>query len=250
MEQARKRAAKIKYVKVDDVTSAQLIAADADTKLFQRKIVPTNCIRKPTVSSLLSYQIDHCPQQPHNKFLEYAKFDGTAQTGSVLFKVYLTMIPQRKNYPMPICVSSTAKIEEFIGFICYKCSISIPNSEEQLGNFENFGLFIAEENGEIELGFPPLDKTEVCSRFCFTFLSLVECKPVSEQAFDPCPSLTSEAENAGQTLLTEMKNQQLEDVVLLSGHITDIEAPLYKIYRVYIVSKAVPIFRSSVQLGE
>jgi target of rapamycin complex 2 subunit MAPKAP1 len=234
MDQARKRAAKIKVVKVDD---SVLNTGDTDNKLFQRKS-PT--VEPPKASSLLSYQIEHCPKQPHNQFINYAKFDGTAQTGSIMFKVFLGInlgSAQRKNYPMPICVSSTAKISDFIGLICYKTSIAVSNSEQYLQNYENFGLFIAEENGEIELGFPSLDKRELCSRFCFTFLSLVECNP-NEQQIDPSPSFSaSEAENA-TTFLTEMKNQQQEDVVLLTGHITDIEAPLYKIYRVYIISRS------------
>lgn len=41
---------------------------------------------------------------------------------------------------------------------------------------QNYGLFIVEDDGEVDWAFPCLDKSEPCSKFGFTCLGLVDLK--------------------------------------------------------------------------
>lgn len=81
-------------------------------------------VQKPDKQkSLLAEQLKNCPNLPHRQYLEYAKFDGTAQLGlpTKSFKIFMTMLPERhQNYPIVVCVIANAKIKDLIGFTCYK----------------------------------------------------------------------------------------------------------------------------------
>lgn len=118
MDQARKRAAKIKHVKWEE--SKELSQTEND-ELFSKKVVkPTIAVKK----SLLADQLERCENLPRNPYIEYAKFDGSAQIGipTRKYKIFLTMLPEeQRNYPMTVCCIAAAKIEEFIGLILLKC---------------------------------------------------------------------------------------------------------------------------------
>ncbi|GAB0089926.1 Stress-activated map kinase-interacting protein 1 [Sergentomyia squamirostris] len=250
MEMARRKASKIRHVKCDD---SLVTLTDVDREvLFVKRDVPTTSVGKTTVS-LLSEKLLHCPKQAQNKFLEYARFDGTAQTGmsTRTLKIFLTMLPEKqRNYPIQVCVLSTAKIQEFIGLICYKCSIAHPDIS--LRSVRNYGLYITEEDGEVDSDFPPLDLREPCSKFCFSHLALIERRPTVGRIDQRTMSVTSEADAGGGTSapLEDSKAitaQQNEDMRRMLGHTTMMEAPMYRSYRLHMLQ--VPFFRTEVQLG-
>lgn len=260
MDLARRKASKIKNIKCDDsavsVANTSLVQNDY---LFLKKEISTADVERPKapVKSLLSEQLLKCPKQPQNKFIEYARFDGTAQTGipTKTMKIFLTMLPEKlRNYPLQICVTSTAKIQEFIGLICYKCSIAYPDI--QLNSVKNYGLYITEEDGEVDMDFPALDLREPCSKFCFAHLALVERKYhdslISQSSsrcdYDRALSITSESDL--NKMIAESKaqdEQQNEAMKKMLGHTTMMEAPLYQSYRVFILNKS--LFKAEIQLG-
>lgn len=251
MDIDRRKASKIKIIKCDD--SSTNVNIENNSNFFIKKS-NYSVNSKKTVTSLLSEQLIKCPKQPQNKFIEYARFDGTAQTGipTRTLKIFLTMLPDNlRNYPMPICVTATAKIQEFIGLICYKCSIAYP--DVILQSVKNYGLYITEEDGEVDIDFPALDLREPCSKFCFTHLALVERKhsmttSTSRYDYEKQFSLTMDSDInkviAESKSRTEQENEYMER---MKGHTTKMEAPLYQSYRLNILNKAV--FRTEIQLG-
>uniref|UniRef100_A0A0K8TMX3 Putative stress-activated map kinase-interacting protein 1 n=1 Tax=Tabanus bromius TaxID=304241 RepID=A0A0K8TMX3_TABBR len=248
MDQARRKAARVKSIKFDD-----FIPNDDDKEImFARKKITLRTNRNKV--SFLTEALAHAPKQVQNKFLQYARFDGTSQTGVATknLNIFLTMLPDsQRNYPIKICVTATAKILEVIGFICYKCTII--NSEIPLHSVRNYGLYITEEDGEIDLDFPPLDLREPCSKFGFTHLALAERRQSAHitRVDYRSLSMTSETEPAGETSIGEeniiCNNQSDRDMDKMIGHNSMIEAPVYRTYRVNILSKG--FFKSEVQLG-
>lgn len=249
MNLARKRAAKIKNVKCQDsVAPAPATVQDFDT-LFERKEVPA--VPKTKNRSLLAEQLSRNPKQPLNKFLQYARFDGTGQPGSITKKIriFLTMLPERqRNYPMTVCVLGTAKIQEFIGLICYKTSLEYP--ETTLLSVRNYGLYITEEDGEVDADFPPLDLNEPCSKFCFSHLALVERSANDVRPDARTMSLSSEVEALQDALIEEqlaVKKSQSDAIALMLGHTTKMEAPIYRSYQLQISRRS--FFKTEIQLG-
>lgn len=53
---------------------------------------------------------------------------------------------------------------------------SIEHPEITLGSVHDYGLCIAEDDGEVDWAFPCLDANEPCSKFGFTCLGLVDLK--------------------------------------------------------------------------
>ncbi|XP_059613425.1 stress-activated map kinase-interacting protein 1 [Phlebotomus argentipes] len=242
MELARRKASKIRHVKCDDGL-VSLSDADREALFVRRDVQPAR-----PVASLLSAKLLHCPKQTQNKFLEYARFDGTAQTGvsTRTLKIFLMMLPEKqRNYPIQVCVLSTAKIHEFIGLICYKCSIA--NPDVALKSVRNYGLYITEEDGEVDSDFPPLDGREPCSKFCFSHLALIERR--AARAEQRTMSVTSEVDAAGAPPEEPKATsaQQSEDMARMLGHTTMMEAPMYRSYRLHMLQ--VPFFRTEIQLG-
>lgn len=92
--------------------------------LFTRKEIPqTKQEGRGKSKSMLTDQLVKCPFLPQSKFLEYAKFDGTAQLGlpTKTYKIFMTMVPEaQRNYPIHVSVVASAKILDLIGFTCYK----------------------------------------------------------------------------------------------------------------------------------
>lgn len=143
---------------------------------------------------------------------------------------------------------STAKIHEFIGLICYKCSIA--NPDVALKSVRNYGLYITEEDGEVDADFPPLDGREPCSKFCFSHLALVERKATVGRIDQRTMSVTSEVDAGGGFLLEDPKvvsAQANEDMARMLGHTTMMEAPMYRSYRLHMLQ--MPFIRTEIQLG-
>lgn len=139
MDIARRKAARTKCINFDDEiiepdredffvkkpvgllkkqTSSEKEQKSNDTdwpeSVKEKKKSPT--ISKP-IQSKLSLQLANT-QQVQNKFMEYAKFDGTSQIGATKrINVFLAMpeLPEKeRNYPLKICVLANAKILEVI----------------------------------------------------------------------------------------------------------------------------------------
>ncbi|KAH8306026.1 hypothetical protein KR018_011399 [Drosophila ironensis] len=131
------------------------------------------------VQSKLTEQLAKSPKQTQNKFIEFARFDGTSQVGmqTKRINVYLNMLPEPdRNYPLKICVIATAKIQEVIGYVCYKTSLQYP--DVPLKSLQHYALYMTEDNDDME-DFPPLDNREPCSKFGFSHLTLAERRPLA-----------------------------------------------------------------------
>ncbi|OWR44096.1 target of rapamycin complex 2 subunit MAPKAP1 like protein [Danaus plexippus plexippus] len=166
-ELALKKAAKIKVIKWEDPPAT--LTAEQMSEVFSK----VNIVKPEKKKSLLAEMLEKCPDLPHRQYLEYAKFDGTAQLGlpTKSFKIFMTMLPEKhQNYPLIVCVIASAKIKDLIGFTCYKYSIEHPDIT--LGSVHDYGLYIAEDDGEVDWAFPCLDNNEPCSKFGFTCLGL------------------------------------------------------------------------------
>ncbi|KAA8578826.1 hypothetical protein FQN60_003435 [Etheostoma spectabile] len=104
--------------------------------------------------STLSLRLEQCPQQLNNPFNEYSKFDGKGHIGTTATKkidVYLSMqMAQEKLHPMTVVTIANAR------------------------NVNAYCLHIAEDDGEVDTDFPPLDSNEPIHKFGFSTLALVE----------------------------------------------------------------------------
>lgn len=120
MDLERKKAAKIN-VKWEQNSGSISIAERA--ALFQRKDFRRQPAGTKKRYSLLSEQLEKCPNLPQNPFMAYAKFDGNAQVDLPIRKygIFMCMLPKDKQmYPLQVTVIAAAKVYEFIGLICYK----------------------------------------------------------------------------------------------------------------------------------
>lgn len=259
LDLAKKRAAKIKSIKCDD--NFILTEAEANELFTRNENYAAEHTKTKTSDgeesssgdekkSLLTQKLEEVRRQPMNKYQQYACFDGNQMTvPTKTFKIFLTMLPkEQQNYPMDVCVIATAKIQEFIGLICYKCSLAY--SDAPLLSVQNYGLYITEGDGEID-DFPPLDLREPCSKFRFSHLALIERKAgegVSSR-HDRSLSLQPDVDSASsfnQETLSHASNNP-QDLERMKGHTIMMEAPLYRSYRVKIFTKG--LFKTDIQLG-
>lgn len=251
MDLAKKRASKIKSIKCDD--NIPILTEAEISDLFTRKENFANGARASEENgekeSLLTQKLEEVRRQPMNKFQMYARFDGNQMGAqSKTFKIFLTMLPKElQNYPMDVCVMSTAKIQEFVGLICYKCSIAYTDVE--LLSVQSYGLYITEGDGEID-DFPPLDLREPCSKFRFSHLALVERKQSDALRNDRPLSMHPETDAStsfNQDTIISIASNNIQDLERMKGHTIMMEAPLYRSYRVKIFTKG--IFKTDIQLG-
>jgi hypothetical protein len=238
MDQDRKKTNRIKHVKWE--WNPVVLTDDERAGLFERKNFRHTdkdiCIKK---HSLLSDQLEKCPNLPQNPFAEYAKYDGNAQIGVPTRKygIFLTMLePDERNYPMHVIVLAQAKVQDLIGLICWKCSLKY-GQHKLKDSVDHYGLYIAEDDGDVDCDFPCLDPRETVGKFGFNYLALVECLKKDED------SKSLEREEVEVVLSQEPwlkpKSQQQEndDLVRMQGHMIAMEAPLYQSYRVYIINR-------------
>lgn len=248
MDQKRKRAGRSKNIKWE--SNAEKMSDEDRMKMFAKQDIPKE---QPAFKSLLSEQIQNCIRMPKNPFMEYSKFDGSAQVGVPVrkYKIFLTMLPEnQKNYPMLVICVATAKIQELIGLICYKCSSSIVYGDFPLQPVSSYGLYITEEDGEVDRDFPCLDAKECVAKFGFTCLGLVEHKNNKIVTFENSEQLVmrnleetlSSSEQASAAL--DESKQLIVDMELMKGHEIAMIAPLYQSYRAFIITK----MRSKVEI--
>ncbi|XP_061590509.1 target of rapamycin complex 2 subunit MAPKAP1 isoform X1 [Cololabis saira] len=133
--------------------------------------------RTTGVKSTLSLRLEQCPQQLNNPFNEYSKFDGKGHIGTTATKkidVYLSMqMTQEKVHPMTVVTIANARVHDLIGLICWQYTSE--GREPKLNeNVNAYCLHIAEDDGEVDTDFPPLDSNEPIHKFGFSTLALVE----------------------------------------------------------------------------
>lgn len=233
MDLEREKAAKVSVKWRND----SVIPVTQQTELFQRKD-----FRKKTGQtkrySLLSEQLEKCPNVPQNPFIEYAKFDGSAQVDIPIrkYRIFMCMLPKnQRTYPIHILVLATAKVLEFIGLICYKYANEHPDHPLK-DDITRYGLYFTEDDGEVDWDLPCLDPRETISKFEFTTLGLAEMKP-SDRARH---NMFNWVELTNEEDFLEGQNEEeevAEDLAKMEGHTTAMEAPLYQSYRVYIINK-------------
>lgn len=270
LKKARAKASRIKSVKVEDKAIPPMDNAEKD-ELLQRRAITQYTVPNAGQRSKLSEALLVSPKQSQNKFIEYARFDGTAQSGVPIrtMQIFLTMLPEKqRNYPVPVCVTMNAKVQDFIGLICYKCTLA--NPDIPLKSVRHYGLYITEEDGEVEPDFPPLDVREPCSKFKFSHLALAERKlpqPNTSSNLTPQPlgvnfdyprtlSMTSEMDTVRQQVLIanekahrlNLQQQRAKDEDTMNSHTTAMEAPLYRSYRVHMLAYA-SFYKVEIQLG-
>ncbi|KAI4483045.1 hypothetical protein M0804_008100 [Polistes exclamans] len=236
MDLERKKAAKIKHVKWEH--KPNLLSLAEQSKLFQRKDFRKKNTTTNKRHSFLSEQIGKCPNLPQNPFTDFAKFDGNAQVGIAIrkYRIFMCMLPkEERTYPLQIVVVATAKVLEFIGLICYKYASEHPNHNLK-EDITKYGLYITEDDGEVDWDFPCLDPGEVISKFEFTTLGLVEMKPSDRARHNTIRHIETEV---NEELEGKDKEQEevAKDLAKMEGHTTAMEAPLYQSYRVYIINK-------------
>uniref|UniRef100_A0A3Q2D185 Target of rapamycin complex 2 subunit MAPKAP1 n=1 Tax=Cyprinodon variegatus TaxID=28743 RepID=A0A3Q2D185_CYPVA len=133
--------------------------------------------RAAGAKSTLSLRLEQCPQQLNNPFNEYSKFDGKGHIGTTATKkidVYLSMqMAQEKLHPMTVVTIANARVHDLIGLICWQYTGE--GREPKLNeNVDAYCLHIAEDDGEVDTDFPPLDSNEPIHKFGFSTLALVE----------------------------------------------------------------------------
>uniref|UniRef100_A0A4W3HCQ0 Target of rapamycin complex 2 subunit MAPKAP1 n=1 Tax=Callorhinchus milii TaxID=7868 RepID=A0A4W3HCQ0_CALMI len=151
-------------------------SAEALGSLFEKKdfrAKPLNTGKQ----SMLSIRLEQCPQQLNNPFNEYSKFDGKGHIGTTATKnidVYLPMQTSHdKMQPMTMVTMANARVQDLIGLICWQ--FTSEGREPKLNeNVDAYCLHIAEDDGEVDGDFPPLDSNEPIHKFGFSTLALVE----------------------------------------------------------------------------
>ncbi|KAM5329155.1 target of rapamycin complex 2 subunit MAPKAP1 isoform 2-T6 [Glossophaga mutica] len=144
--------------------------------LFEKKSLR----EKPPSSgkqSILSVRLEQCPLQLNNPFNEYSKFDGKGHVGTTATKkidVYLPLhSSQDRLLPMTVVTMASARVQDLIGLICWQYTSE--GREPKLNdNVNAYCLHIAEDDGEVDTDFPPLDSNEPIHKFGFSTLALVE----------------------------------------------------------------------------
>ncbi|XP_075761828.1 target of rapamycin complex 2 subunit MAPKAP1 isoform X5 [Pelodiscus sinensis] len=155
---------------------SDLIAAEELSSLFEKKNFRVKCPHSGK-QSLLAVRLEQCPLQLNNPFNEYSKFDGKGHVGTTATKkidVYLPLhTSQDKLLPMTVVTIANAKVHDLIGLICWQYTSE--GREPKLNdNVNAYCLHIAEDDGEVDTDFPPLDSNEPIHKFGFSTLALVE----------------------------------------------------------------------------
>lgn len=174
LRKERQNQIKCKNIQWKERTSSQ--SADDLGSLFEKRDFKDRPKTTGTKSTL-SLRLEQCPQQLNNPFNEYSKFDGKGHIGTTATKkidVYLSMqIGQDKVHPMTVVTIANARVHDLIGLICWQYTSE--GREPKLNEIVTaYCLHIAEDDGEVDTDFPPLDSNEPIHKFGFSTLALVE----------------------------------------------------------------------------
>ena len=135
--------------------------------------------------SVLSKLLEKSVEPARNPFKDYAKFDGRGHEGSsatqsISMFVYVYGEPQPKYSISVVMLTAGAKIQDLIGLTCYRYCTEKIKPELKRIDVQGYGLHIAEDDGEVDYGFPPLESSEPVSKFSFPTLALVEKHQVGD----------------------------------------------------------------------
>lgn len=174
LRKERQNQIKCKNIQWKERTSSQSV--DDLGSLFEKRDFKDRPKTTGTKSTL-SLRLEQCPQQLNNPFNEYSKFDGKGHIGTTATKkidVYLSMqIGQDKVHPMTVVTIANARVHDLIGLICWQYTSE--GREPKLNEIVTaYCLHIAEDDGEVDTDFPPLDSNEPIHKFGFSTLALVE----------------------------------------------------------------------------
>ncbi len=75
--------------------------------------------------------------------------------------------------PIQLLVLSSAKVSDVIGLACWMFTNQSHRPVLPFEDVDSYHLLFAEEDGEYDFDFPPLDKSETIAKFHFTSLALV-----------------------------------------------------------------------------
>lgn len=191
MEQIKRKASRVRHIKweVNKSPMTQEVLDD----MFGRKEprANKNATKKKSLCSEIFKQYSNLPSNP---YIVYAKYDGSEQVNvpTKKYRIFITMLPeQQRNYPLFVCCIGGAKIQDLIGLILLKCRcgnypehikytfftsyyFSTNYKDHTWKSVANYGLYITEEDGEVDRDFPCLDARENIFKFGFTCLGLVE----------------------------------------------------------------------------
>ncbi|XP_066147220.1 stress-activated map kinase-interacting protein 1 [Euwallacea fornicatus] len=244
LEYQSRKAAKIKHIKWEKKSGVGEENSTTQSDLFIFKKIDSQ--PKAATKSALSTLIEQSSNMPLNPYTEFARYDGTGQINipTRKYRIYLTMLPEEeRNYPINICCVATAKIQDLVGLILLKFSSNY-SGNYCLKPASNYGLYITEEDGEVDRDFPNLEPKECIAKFGFSCLGLVEHKqPLVSINNEPAEETLASPGNTGGKKRTtssskaEETKQNKHDMRIMDGHNKAMEAPLYKSYRVYIVNK-------------
>ncbi|ODN00009.1 Target of rapamycin complex 2 subunit MAPKAP1 [Orchesella cincta] len=112
-------------------------------------------------------------------FASYAKFEASGHPGTSYKRmaIFLPFLPpEHRCYPIRVAVVATAKVIELIGLTLWLGSQAHPVIAKDLRPISYYCLQIADEDGEWDADFPPLDPGEPASKFSFSHLALVKCE--------------------------------------------------------------------------
>ncbi|XP_074034776.1 SAPK-interacting protein 1 isoform X1 [Leptinotarsa decemlineata] len=247
IELARKKASKIRHIKWEKSENVN------NDDMFVKKDISQSTESKKQGSMLTTLLNSHS-EVPKNPYMEFAKFDGSGQVNipTKKYKIFLTMLPpQQRNYPIHICCIASAKVLELIGLTLLKYSHN--HGISNLKAAARYGLYITEEDGEVDRDFPCLDPKEPISKFGFTCLGLVEHSDITKSVSFPEESQNSSNENLGRTRLISEKakveeTKQMEnDMQAVEEHNKLMEAPLYRSFEAVMINKVKP--RVEVNIG-
>ncbi|CAL8137964.1 unnamed protein product [Orchesella dallaii] len=123
--------------------------------------------------------LDAVPNPEEIPFASYAKFDASGHPGTAYKRmaIFLPFLPpEHRGYPIRVAVVATAKVIELIGLTLWMGSQAHPLIAKDLRPISYYCLQIADEDGEWDSDFPPLDAGEPISKFSFSHLALVKCE--------------------------------------------------------------------------
>lgn len=183
----------------------------------------------------------------------YSETPLQAQVGVLVrkYRIFMCMLPKEERmYPLQVVVTATARVLDFIGLICYKYASEHPDHNlKSVINYlmspartclihevtfrediSRYGLYITEDDGEVDWAFPCLDPRETISKFEFTSLGLIEMKPSDRARHNTFSCIVKKDE---EDLEGKDKEQEefANDLAKMEGHTTAMEAPLYQSYR-------------------
>ncbi|XP_071443140.1 stress-activated map kinase-interacting protein 1 [Hetaerina americana] len=280
LDKERKKAAKVRHVKWEYNPN---ISEEDREDMFKRKELPRKADQnsipnKPgpkACRSLLSEQLEKSPALPQSPFVEFAKFDGSAQVGMAVcqYRIFITMAsPSERDYPLEISILASAKVRDLVGLVCWKYASEHKGATTLLPKVDRYGLYIAEDDGEVDMDFPCLDRGEVVKKFGFRHLALVE-RPeaeVEKEEAEERERLKKKNEEGSKTSQNsslygplprgdlpsmpftkdpdlKTKADEDEDQQRMRGHMTALEAPLYQSFRVLVLGRM--RVRTEVHLG-